>query len=118
MTARGVVVSVLVAGVTVLSGCGGAKPSGPTSVLPGVGSRSPSPVIAPTWTPIQQQVIEATLTYHALFSKFSRGARLDMVALGKVATDAFASQVGKNILDGLNLGFILHGNDDVHQFAR
>lgn len=115
MTSRSVVVSVLVAGVTVLSGCGGGKSSGPTSVPPGVGSRSPSPVIAPTWTPIQQQVIDATLTYHALFSKFSKGAKLDMVALRSVATDAFAVEVGKNIVDGLNLGFILYGNDDVHE---
>jgi hypothetical protein len=44
-----------------------------------------------------------------------QGREAGHVALGNVATDAFASQVGKNILDGLNLGFILHGNHDVHQ---
>lgn len=38
-----------------------------------------------------------------------------MVALRSVATGAFAVEVGENIVDGLNLGFILYGNDDVHE---
>ena len=98
-----------------LSGCGGARPLAPTSVTPGPGGAGPWPVAAPTWTPTQQQVIDTTLTYHGLFSKFSKGAKLDMVALRSVATDAFAAEVGKNIVDGLKLGFILYGNEDVHE---
>ena len=115
MTSRSLVVSVLVAAVMALSGCGGGKTSGLTSLTPGSDSHSPAPAAAPTWTPTQQQVIDTTLTYHALFSKFSKGAKLDMVALRSVATDAFAVEVGKNIVDGLNLGFILYGNEDVHE---
>ena len=115
MTPCPLVVSVLVVGVMALSGCGGGKAAGLTPGTPTSGRSSLLPVAAPTWTSTQQQVIDTTLSYHAQFSKFNRGARLDMVALGSVATDAFAAEVGKNIVDGLKLGFILHGNEDVHQ---
>ena len=115
MTPCSLAVSVLAVGVMALSGCGGGKAAGLT---PGTSTSVRSslvPVVAPTWTASQQQVIDTTLSYHALFSRFSRGARLDMVALGSVATNAFAAEVGKSIVDGLKLGFILQGNDDVHQ---
>jgi hypothetical protein len=112
MTSRRLVVSVLVAAVMALSGCGGGEPS---SLTPGSGSHIASPVAAPIWSPPQQQVINTTLTFHALFSKFSKGAKLNMVALRSVATDAFAVEVGKNIVDGLNLGFMMYGSEDVHE---
>jgi hypothetical protein len=115
MTSRGLAVSVLAGGVLALSGCGAALRPALVSVTAGPGRTSSSPAAAPNWTPAQQQVIDTTLTYHVLFSKFSKGATLDMVALRSVATDAFAVQVGKNIVDGLKLGFVLHGNDDVHE---
>ena len=115
MTPRSLVVSVLVVGVMALSGCGGGKAAGLTLGISARGRSALVLVAAPTWTLTQQQVIDTTLSYHALFSKFSRGAKPDMVALGRVATDAFAAEVGKSIVDGLNLGFILYGKDDVHQ---
>lgn len=108
-------VSLLVAGVMALSGCGGGKAAGLTSVTLAPGRSRFLPLAAPAWAATQQQVIDATLSYHGLFSKFSRGARLDRVALGSVATVAFAAEVGKDIEDGLNLGFILQGGEDVHQ---
>jgi hypothetical protein len=116
MTSRSLFVSAVVAATVVgLSGCGAEKPSGLALPTSSPSSHSSSRVPAPSWTSAQQQVIDTTLTYHALFSKFSKGTKLDMAALRSVATDAFAVQVGKNIVDGLDLGFIRYGDEDMHE---
>src|SRR5664280_861325 len=109
MTPCSLVVSVLVVGVMALSGCGGDEAGGLTPGTPTSGTSSLLPVAAPTWTSTQQQVIDTTLSYHAQFSKFNRGARLDMVALGSVDTDAIAAEGGKKIVDGMKRGVIMNG---------
>jgi hypothetical protein len=115
MTSRRLALSMcaVTAGVLTLSGCGGDKSSGLASFKPS--SHSPSPSSTSTWTPEQQQVIDANKTYRGLVAKYRRGAKVDRVLLRSVATEQRAVQAEKAIVGGLALGFILSSDDDVEE---
>jgi len=115
MTSRRLALSMalVAAGAVVLSGCGGDKSSGLASFTPG---SSPSSTATSKWTPDQQQVIDATMAYRLLVSKYLRGeTRLDRAALRSVATESRAVEAEKIIVGGLTIGFILKGPEDVNE---
>lgn len=84
-----------------LSACGSDKSSGLAPYTP---SSSTSPTTASKWTPEQQQVIEATMTYRALTTKYAKGVKVDRAKLRTVATEKRAVEAEKVIVGGLSSG--------------
>ena len=102
-------VSVVVAGLLGLSGCGGDKPSGLTAYTPGV-SGSSSPTSTSRWTPEQQKVIDGYDRFIDLQTAISsKAVTIDMVKVHGVASEPFATSTMKDIDAALSAGFVQKG---------